>query len=122
MLEFIGPALEHLFTLENFLWINLGVFIGSVFAASCEATSATWGPKNRSIKAEKIPPKVEAYKAIFKAAFVRPFWDRGCPSIIVVAAWGVPGVLIKIADTLPPYPPAQYMPRRNIMPGIAVIL
>ena len=33
MLEFIGPALEHLFTLENFLWINLGVFIGSVFAA-----------------------------------------------------------------------------------------
>ena len=33
MLEFIGPALEHLFTLENFLWMNLGVFIGSVFAA-----------------------------------------------------------------------------------------
>lgn len=33
MLEFIGPALEHLFTFENFLWINLGVFIGSVFAA-----------------------------------------------------------------------------------------
>ena len=33
MLEYIGPALEHLFTLENLLWINLGVFIGSVFAA-----------------------------------------------------------------------------------------
>lgn len=33
MLEFIGPALEQLFTLENFLWINLGVFIGSIFAA-----------------------------------------------------------------------------------------
>lgn len=33
MLEFIGPALEHLFTLENFLWMNLGIFIGSVFAA-----------------------------------------------------------------------------------------
>ena len=33
MLEFIGPALEHLFKLENFLWINLCVFIGSVFAA-----------------------------------------------------------------------------------------
>lgn len=33
MLEFIGPAIEHLFTLENFLWINVGVFIGSVFAA-----------------------------------------------------------------------------------------
>jgi putative tricarboxylic transport membrane protein len=33
MLEFIGPALQHLFTVENFLWINLGVFIGSVFAA-----------------------------------------------------------------------------------------
>lgn len=25
---------------------------------------------------------------------------------MVVAAWGVPGVLIRIADTLPPYPPA----------------
>ena len=33
MLEYIGPALEHLFSLENFLWMNLGVFIGSVFAA-----------------------------------------------------------------------------------------
>ena len=33
MLEYIGPALQHLFTVENFLWINLGVFIGSVFAA-----------------------------------------------------------------------------------------
>lgn len=33
MLEFIVPALKMLFTLENFLWINLGVFIGSVFAA-----------------------------------------------------------------------------------------
>lgn len=33
MLEFIGPALHLLFTLENFFWINCGVFIGSVFAA-----------------------------------------------------------------------------------------
>lgn len=33
MLEFIGPALHHLFTLENFFWINAGVFIGAVFAA-----------------------------------------------------------------------------------------
>lgn len=33
MLEFIGPAMGMLFTLENLLWINLGVFIGCVFAA-----------------------------------------------------------------------------------------
>ena len=33
MLEFIGPALQQLFNFENFLWMNLGVFIGSVFAA-----------------------------------------------------------------------------------------
>lgn len=33
MLEYIGPALQMLFTVENFIWINLGVFIGSVFAA-----------------------------------------------------------------------------------------
>ncbi len=33
MLEYIGPALGLLFNLENFLWMNLGVFIGSVFAA-----------------------------------------------------------------------------------------
>ncbi len=33
MSQFIFPALKMLFTLENFLWINLGVFIGSVFAA-----------------------------------------------------------------------------------------
>lgn len=33
MLEYIGPALQHLFTLENFMWINIGVFIGAVFAA-----------------------------------------------------------------------------------------
>lgn len=33
MLEFIGPASGLLFTLENIVWINIGVFIGSVFAA-----------------------------------------------------------------------------------------
>ncbi len=33
MLQFIGPAAGLLFTLQNILWINLGVFIGSVFAA-----------------------------------------------------------------------------------------
>ncbi len=33
MLQFIGPASALLFTLENVIWINLGVFIGSVFAA-----------------------------------------------------------------------------------------
>ena len=33
MLEFIGPASGLLFTIENILWINIGVFIGSVFAA-----------------------------------------------------------------------------------------
>lgn len=33
MLQFIGPASALLFTLENILWINLGVFIGAVFAA-----------------------------------------------------------------------------------------
>ena len=33
MLEFIGPALQQLFTIENFLWMNIGVFIGSIFAA-----------------------------------------------------------------------------------------
>lgn len=33
MVQFILPAIKLLFTLENFLWINLGVFIGAVFAA-----------------------------------------------------------------------------------------
>lgn len=33
MFEFIIPALEQLLKVENFLWMNLGVFIGSVFAA-----------------------------------------------------------------------------------------
>lgn len=33
MLQYIVPALKLLFTVENFVWINLGVFIGSVFAA-----------------------------------------------------------------------------------------
>lgn len=33
MSEYIIPAIGMLFTLENFLWINLGVFIGAVFAA-----------------------------------------------------------------------------------------
>ena len=33
MLEHIIPATGLLFTLENILWINIGVFIGSVFAA-----------------------------------------------------------------------------------------
>lgn len=33
MLEMISNACAHLFTLDNFLWMNLGVFIGSVFAA-----------------------------------------------------------------------------------------
>ena len=33
ILKFIGPASGLLFTLENIIWINLGVFIGSIFAA-----------------------------------------------------------------------------------------
>lgn len=33
LLQFIGPASGLLFTIENIIWINLGVFIGSVFAA-----------------------------------------------------------------------------------------
>ena len=32
-MEYIIPALANLFHIENFIWINLGVFIGSVFAA-----------------------------------------------------------------------------------------
>lgn len=33
MMEFVGPALGLLFNPENFLWMNIGVFIGAVFAA-----------------------------------------------------------------------------------------
>ena len=33
MLEYIVPALQNLINIENLIWINLGVFIGSVFAA-----------------------------------------------------------------------------------------
>lgn len=33
MMEYIVPATGLLFTLQNILWINIGVFIGSVFAA-----------------------------------------------------------------------------------------
>lgn len=33
MMEFIGPASGLLFTLENIIWINLGVFIGAIFSA-----------------------------------------------------------------------------------------
>ena len=33
MLQYIAPATGLLFTLENILWINIGVFMGSVFAA-----------------------------------------------------------------------------------------
>lgn len=33
MLEYVGPAIKLLFTFQNLLWINLGVFIGAVFAA-----------------------------------------------------------------------------------------
>lgn len=33
MMQYLIPATGLLFTLENILWINIGVFIGSVFAA-----------------------------------------------------------------------------------------
>ena len=33
MMQYIIPATGLLFTLENILWINIGVFVGSVFAA-----------------------------------------------------------------------------------------
>ncbi|MFR8226451.1 MAG: tripartite tricarboxylate transporter permease [Lachnospirales bacterium] len=33
MMQYIGPAAGLLFTIENIIWINLGVFIGAVFAA-----------------------------------------------------------------------------------------
>ncbi len=32
-MEFIGPALGLLFNIENFFWMNVGIFIGNVFAA-----------------------------------------------------------------------------------------
>lgn len=32
-MEFIAPALGLLFNIENFFWMNVGIFIGSVFAA-----------------------------------------------------------------------------------------
>ena len=34
MMKYIVPAAGLLFTLENILWINLGVFIGSVFCGN----------------------------------------------------------------------------------------
>ncbi len=33
MFEYFLPALKELFSIENFVWMNVGVFIGSVFAA-----------------------------------------------------------------------------------------
>ena len=33
MMEYIGPAMGLLFTVENILWANLGVFIGAIFSA-----------------------------------------------------------------------------------------
>ena len=69
---------------------------------SWAAILATWGPRNNSIRAENTPPKVEAYRAIFSAALVRPWRESGWPSSMVAAAWGVPGVLMRMADTLPP--------------------
>lgn len=33
MMQYMGPALGLLFTIQNIVWINLGVFIGTVFAA-----------------------------------------------------------------------------------------
>ena len=33
MMEYIGPAIGLLFTVENILWANLGVFIGAIFSA-----------------------------------------------------------------------------------------
>ena len=33
MFEHLIPATALLFTLENLLWVNLGVFIGAIFAA-----------------------------------------------------------------------------------------
>lgn len=33
MMEYIGPAAGLLFTLQNIVWINLGVFIGAIFSA-----------------------------------------------------------------------------------------
>ena len=33
MMEYVGPAMGLLFTLENIIWINLGVFIGAIFSA-----------------------------------------------------------------------------------------
>lgn len=32
MINYIVPALQELFQIENFIWMNVGVFIGSVFA------------------------------------------------------------------------------------------
>ena len=44
---------------------------------SIAATLATCGARKSSISAEKMPPKVEAYSAIFSAALVRPCWLSG---------------------------------------------
>ena len=44
---------------------------------SCAEILATWGPRKSSTSAEKMPPKVEAYSAILRAALVRPILDSG---------------------------------------------
>lgn len=58
--------------------------------------------KNNAI-APAIPPQKDAMHASCNASPPRPFLVIGKPSIVVAAEAGVPGVLSRQAEILPPY-------------------
>ena len=56
LLQYIGPASGLLFTLENILWINLGVLIGAVFAAIPGlSVILCWVSTARAATADRFP-------------------------------------------------------------------
>lgn len=93
LLDFIGPASGLLFTIENIIWINLGVFIGCVgIVPGTGASEASWfsynTAKNMSKHLEEFGHgSVEAVAAAESAnnavcgATLIPLLTLGIPSV-----------------------------------------
>ena len=59
------------------------------------------------------PPKKLEKKATPSATPDRPFRARGCPSRLVTMAAGLPGMLSRMAEMLPPRHPADENPHQK---------
>ena len=109
------PFTYNLEAIDSFMFL-LGIYCAGSYGGSISAilintpgtphaaaTMLDGNPMAKKGFAKKaLNIALEASSAILRAFLARPFFAIGFPSSIVAAAWGVPGVFIRIAEIDPP--------------------